>query len=161
MSNRFRSGNDAQDHFAIDRHTDFPYALGVQSVVETPTFLTDAKAAGMDADEREADDAEAVRGLLGCTRRWAETLTKPAREEAKIARDAKIARLAAQSQNEREIARQLGVDKTTVSRALGGGKTKCSFSPHPTEPTIIYAPAGEPKSRYASSISPFAAHSHV
>jgi len=26
----------------------------VQSVVETPTFLADAKAAGMDADEREA-----------------------------------------------------------------------------------------------------------
>lgn len=35
-------------------HTDFPYAICMQSVVETPAFLVDAKVAGMDADEREA-----------------------------------------------------------------------------------------------------------
>ncbi len=109
-----------------------------------------------------ADDAEAVRDLLGCTRRWAETLTKPAREETKAARDAQIARLSAQGQSERDIARRVGVANHTVSRSLGSGtKANTSFPSHPTEPTVIYSPAGEPKSRFASSISPFAAHRHV
>ena len=109
----------------------------------------------------EADDADAVRDLLGCTERWARTLTQAAREEAKAARDTEIARLAASGDSEREIARRVGVDKTTVSKALGRGKRNTSVSPHFAEPTILYSPAGEPKSRFASTVSPFAAHSHV
>ncbi len=111
-----------------------------------------------------ADDAEAVRELLGCTRRWAETLTKPAREEAKAARDAGIARLAAAGLSTRQIAEETGVPHRTAQRIAAAPKANCSVlarGSHPTEPAVIYSPAGEPKSRFASTVSPFAAHSHV
>ncbi len=111
----------------------------------------------------EADDAEAVRGLLGCTERWARTLTQVAREEAKATRDEEIARLAAAGRSERQIAAETGVPNITVHDVIAR-KRKCSVSEQDgrtTEPTILYSPAGEPKSSYASGVSPFAAHSHV
>jgi len=111
----------------------------------------------------EADDADAVRELLGCTERWARKLTQGARELAKAARDEEIARLAAAGLSTRQIAEETGVPNKTVHDAVVR-KRNTSVSAQgsrTTEPTILYAPAGEPKSRYASSISPFAAHSHV
>jgi hypothetical protein len=38
----------------VEQHTVSPYDTIVQSVVETPIYVADAKDAGMDAEEREA-----------------------------------------------------------------------------------------------------------
>ena len=40
--------------YPLTLHTVIPYSPDMHSVVETPTYLSDAKQAGMDADERQA-----------------------------------------------------------------------------------------------------------
>ena len=69
-------------------------------------------------------DSEAVADLLRCSVQWARDLTASARERDRILREEAIARKAAEGKSNRQIAKEVGVGKDTVNRALGGAKGK-------------------------------------
>ena len=62
--------------------------------------------------------------VLGCSLRWAQALTKEARDRRRRERDAEIARQAAAGRSQREIARTTGVNQATVSRAVRDAEAK-------------------------------------
>ncbi len=64
-----------------------------------------------------AGDSRAVAATLQCSRRWAERLTQPAREEAREARDTAILAAKAKGESNRAIARRLDIDEGTVRGA--------------------------------------------
>lgn len=82
-----------------------------------------------------ADDVSAVKGLLQCTQRWAEILTKDARDQAKAEQAKKMQQGAEAGKTQREIAAELGVDHKTVGNTLKklGEKTNSSLFPQGPE----------------------------
>jgi len=75
-------------------------------------------------------DSDAVAKLLRCSIRWARDLTASARAEAKAERGLEIQRGQAEGKSNRAIAREQGIDESTVREALGGaGKGKTAVSP--------------------------------
>jgi hypothetical protein len=79
-------------------------------------------------------DIEAVAQLLGCSGRWAESLTQPAREAAKAARVAEIRRLHDEGMSVREVARETGGSIGTVHRTITGVPTEHSADLEHPEP---------------------------
>ncbi len=78
----------------------------------------------------------------GCTDRWARTLTQLAREAAKEARNAEIARLAEAAFSTRQIAEETGIPNKTVHDAVVR-KRNTSVS---AQSTTLYSPGGAGKS---------------
>ena len=78
-------------------------------------------------------DSEAVADLLRCSVRWAETLTRSARERERILEQQRIERLKAEGKTNRQVAAEVGLDRRTVDRRLGGANAKPSLLPHPIE----------------------------
>ena len=78
--------------------------------------------------------------LLHCTLRWAQALTKKARDAADAARNAAIVRLKAAGESNRTVAQKVGIAEGTV-RNVAAQKTNCSFSAHtdapPPEPRLF------------------------
>lgn len=81
----------------------------------------------------KASDTKSVQQLLGCSSRWAQELTRTARQEEKQARDGRITELAEQGKSQREIAGEVGVSHQTVIRATGP-KRNTSEMDHPEPP---------------------------
>ncbi len=92
-----------------------------------------------------ADDPDAVRALLGCTDRWARTLTQLAREAAEEAWDAVITRLAGQRLSTRQIAEETGVPQQTVSRIAGSDPKRNSSILGQGTSTTLYSPGAAGK----------------
>lgn len=64
--------------------------------------------------------------VLGCSLRWAQALTKEARDRRRRERDEEIARQAAAGRSTREIAREMGVSQRTAARSSGEPKARPS-----------------------------------
>lgn len=88
----------------------------------------------------DAASSKAVAAALGCSLRWADKLTERAREEAKRARDAEIARLAAQGKNNVAISKAIGVPLETVRRKTTYPKPHSAEMGSDDTPTLIAAP---------------------
>lgn len=70
----------------------------------------------------DKSDTKSVKELLGCSNRWAQELTREARQEAKIQRNQKIASLSKEGKSQREIAEEVGVAQKTISRSVNESK---------------------------------------
>ena len=79
------------------------------------------------------DDIAAVRSLLGCSIRWAYDLTAPARKKIEDEREAEIAAKKADGKSVRVIARETGLSKSAVGRAVGAPDLQPAKAGH-TEP---------------------------
>lgn len=95
-------------------------------------------------------DTKSVKELLGCSSRWAQELTRDARQEAKSHRDQKIASLSKEGKSQREIADEVGVDAATVNRSVAKKNTSEMQQKAETEPQPELessADKGQPQSR--------------
>jgi transposase len=104
-----------------DRLAALRYSLGANDKHGLPRNSQDYRRAyqcGVDNSLCKPDDTESVQKLLKCSRRWAQSLTREAREQAKAERDRKIAELSAEGKTQREIAAEVGVVPQTVSNTL-------------------------------------------
>ncbi|AFL76405.1 ParB/RepB/Spo0J family partition protein [Thiocystis violascens] len=84
----------------------------------------------------QADDTGAVAALLNCSTRWASDLTREAREQAKVERDATIQKLADEGKTQREIAASVGMHQTGVKKILDDKRnpSKSHQTPEPSDP---------------------------
>lgn len=83
----------------------------------------------------KASDTKSVQQLLGCSSRWAQELTRAARQEEKQLRDGRITELADQGKSQREIAGEVGVDVATVNRSVAKKNTSEMQHPGPKRNT--------------------------
>lgn len=86
-------------------------------------------------------DSEALKELLGCSLRWARSLTQAARTKAKAQRDAEIMRLAEQGKTQREIAEEVGVSVGMVNAGVqkrNSSEIEQNAEPVPTAPADDY-----------------------
>jgi ParB-like chromosome segregation protein Spo0J len=95
-------------------------------------------------------NSDAVAKLLRCSIRWAEMLTRGAREEERALRALAIRQAQEEGKSNREIAGDLGVSPSTVDRAAAASKTKSAQMTHPAEDPDPYADARKMQS--ASSL---------
>jgi transposase len=77
-------------------------------------------------------DSEAVADLLRCSVRWAESLTRSARERERILEDQRLQAARDEGKTVRQIAEQTGLHNSTVTRRLAA-KTKASHLQQPIE----------------------------
>lgn len=120
-----------------DRRDALRYSLGANDKHGLPRNAQDYRRAyqcGVDNDLCKPDDTAAVQKLLNCSRRWAQTLTREARDQAKAERDRKITELAAEGKTQREIAAEVGCGKGTIDRTIAP-KRNSSETGQPTPQT--------------------------
>ena len=89
-------------------------------------------------------DTEAVRTLLRCSERWARDLTASARERERLLQAEAIERGLAEGKSNRQMAAELGVDRRTVDRAVGGANRQSAEMPHPEADPIREPPRADP-----------------
>lgn len=105
-----------------DRLAALRYSLGANydnGLPRNPRDYGRAYQCAVDNDLCKPDDTASVQKVLKCSRRWAQTLTRQAREQIKAERDQKITALAAEGKTQREIAAEVGVPRETVRDNLG------------------------------------------
>jgi len=128
--------NIAADIRQGDRRDALRYSLGANDKHGLPRNAQDYRRAyqcAVDNDLCKPDDTAAVQKLLNCSRRWSQTLTREAREQAKSERDRKITELAAEGKTQREIAAEVSVDVATVNRSVA--KRNSAEMQQPTPPS--------------------------
>ncbi len=95
-------------------------------------------------------DTHAVARLLRCSVRWAEMLTRAAREEERASRELAIQQGQFEGKSNRQIAGELGVSPRTVDRVVAASNaksaemTQASDDPDPyADARAVFGPAGQ------------------
>jgi phage N-6-adenine-methyltransferase len=123
-----------------DRMAAIRYALSANAANGRPRSNGDMRRAYMVAVENKlckATDAKAIKELLQCSVQWARRLTQEVRDRAKAERDAKIQKLANEGMTQTEIANEVGVNQSTVQRAVADYAEGNSFVLHNLQEQIV------------------------